>query len=209
VNSAVDFQVKHGIQYTEMRNLQSELSSVRHLLPTDGSVANFLVDFSLATTAGTFFDSDVWSRLRTRQASAETELLDCAKERLDAAVDLLRDETERLTALVDAESLDGELLQPLVRLDTELLDLPTDRDRLNSFERVIAAVRVAEASIRAAINVKQPPSDPDSKPRRIRMRDLAPLGMVRTEPEWASVVEQLDQTVRDALAEGRIVEFDA
>lgn len=209
VSGAVEFQETRGIQYGEMRQAYSALSSVSHLLPADGPAANFVTEFSLAKTAGTFFDSEVWTRLRTRQSAAEVELRDCAKERLDSALALLRDAAERLAVLVDAECLDTELLEPLVRLDTELQNLSTDRDRLNSPERVAATVRATESAIRGAIGAKQPSPGPDSKPKRIRMRDLAPLGMVRTEEEWASVVEQLDRTVREALSEGRLVEFDA
>lgn len=209
VASAVEFQETRGIQYVEMSQAHGMLSSVGYLLPADGAVANFVTDFSLASAAGTFLESDVWSRLRTRQASAESELRDFARQRLDTATALLGDATERLALLVETEGLGGELVDPLVQLSTELQDLSTDRDRLNSPERVAAAVRAAESAIRGAVNAKQPAPDPGSKPKRISMRDLTPLGMVRSEHEWASVVEQLDRTVREALAEGRLVEFDS
>jgi hypothetical protein len=210
IRQASQFVEKHGKTFTAARDFAKSLSSIEHLLPTNGTCESFHKNWATAQGSATFTTESTWKELQNGKTTAATELEKLIIDWRNEARNVADIALQRLPEILAASKLPKDMLDPIAEPLKKFisdLDKETDVVRVSQLPgRAKQIVRLVEDLVRKEQD-KRRPKEPRKPVARIEVSKIVTTVRIENEEQWNLVRDHLDSAVKEELKKGNEVEL--
>jgi hypothetical protein len=210
VSSFVD---KKGKSFIEMRDFANSLKAIEHRIPEKGDCKSFLENWNTALKSSSIVEDTNWRDLQAGVSSAQLEIDKLTAQSKEEAKRRAQEAVDRLPQDLSSHGLPADLLEtlskPLVDFIAGIGDVSELHQIFALSDRASGLIKdLGEAIRREQDKLKGPTPPPIKRPvRRLRVTDVITVGRIRDIEQWNRVRDQLDESVKKELGEGKDVEL--
>lgn len=212
IRSINSFIEKWKSAFLEMRDFSNSLKAIEHLLPEGGTSKLFLDNWKTANDSSSIATDSVWKDLQDAKATASLELdkllLAWREEARKIAQDALDHLPQEMAVRgLPAQEIQESLASPLNKFianlnqENEVSRVATLPDRARNLDKALENALLQETR-------KLKPLVTTRKVQVIQLAEIIPKVRIQNEEQWNQVRDRLDKKVKDALGNGKDVEFN-
>jgi hypothetical protein len=213
IRSVSAFIDKKDKSFIEMRDFANSLKAIEHRISETGDSRSFLENWKTALTSSGVIEDTNWRDLQASMSSARLEIDKLTGQSKEEARKRAQEAVDRLPQDIASHGLPADFQQSLSK---PLKDFIASIGDVIEFYHIFALsdrvsgliLGLGEAIRREQEKQKGPMPPPSKRPvRRLRITDVITVGRIRDVEQWNRVRDQLDESVKRELGEGKDVEL--
>ena len=211
--SVSSFVEKKDKSFIDMRDFASGLKAIEHRIPEKGDCKSFLENWNTALKSSGVIEDTNWRDLQAGMSSARLEIEKLTAQSKEEARKRAQEAVDRLPQDLSSHGLPADLQESLSKSLVDFIAGIGDVSELYQIfalsDRTSRLIKdLGEAIRREQDKMKGPTPPPIKRPvRRLRITDVITVGRIRDIEQWNRVRDQLDESVKKELGEGKDVEL--